>query len=79
MVIVVPHASSSRSYQDPTHTRYMVERTWWYFGRPKEFDERDLPIDWYGADYGIDCRFVIDSNETVPPTDDLHTLLVKPC
>jgi predicted SAM-dependent methyltransferase len=31
--IIHPYAFSSRAFQDPTHTRYINEVTWWYFNR----------------------------------------------
>lgn len=29
--IIHPYALSSRAFQDPTHTRFIPEATWWYF------------------------------------------------
>ena len=31
--IIHPYAQSKRAFQDPTHTRYINEATWWYFNR----------------------------------------------
>jgi hypothetical protein len=30
---VHPYCKSNRAFQDPTHTRYIPEETWWYFNR----------------------------------------------
>lgn len=31
--IIHPYAQGKRAFQDPTHTRYINEVTWWYFNR----------------------------------------------
>lgn len=31
--IIHPYAQSKRAFQDPTHTRFINEITWWYFNR----------------------------------------------
>lgn len=31
MEIIHPYALSTRAFQDPTHTRFIPEVTWWYF------------------------------------------------
>jgi hypothetical protein len=31
--IIHPYCKSNRAFQDPTHSRYIPEETWWYFNR----------------------------------------------
>jgi predicted SAM-dependent methyltransferase len=31
--IIHPYALTSRAFQDPTHTRFIPEATWWYFSQ----------------------------------------------
>lgn len=84
--LVVPHSSHPRALGDPTHCRYMVDRSWWYFGRPEvcvpgheDFKPREPAWNWYwyGSDYGIEARFDILMNEVIDGRD-LHTVFRKP-
>lgn len=51
--IIHPYAQSKRAFQDPTHTRFINEVTWWYFNR--EWREQQ-GLDHYPitADFGIE-------------------------
>jgi len=63
MHVVVPSATTSAAFQDPTHVRYFVPETWDYF------DSENPRYKEYGASYGIkpwaiikrvlDNRFII--------------------
>ena len=37
--IIHPYALSSRAFQDPTHTRFIPETTWYYFSRNWRVDQ----------------------------------------
>lgn len=51
--IIHPYAQSKRAFQDPTHTRYINEITWWYFNREwREMQKLDH--------YPIDCDFAVE-------------------
>lgn len=54
--IVHPHLRSDRAFQDPTHTRFIPEQTWYYFARDwREAQQLDhYPIT---TDFGIEQMF----------------------
>ncbi len=82
---VVPHASTPGALQDPTHQRYFVEQSWWYFGRPEHYVPDvgtytagpEWDWHWYGSDYGIKARFDIILNECADGSN-LRCILRKP-
>ena len=54
--IVHPHLRSDRAFQDPTHTRFIPEATWYYFAKDwREANKLDhYPI---SADFGVEQMF----------------------
>jgi hypothetical protein len=74
-----------RVFADPTHRRVIVPQTWLYFSRPASHipshpdynDKVKQPWDWnwYGSDYGIQCRFDCELMEVEM---DVYVLLRKP-
>ncbi len=64
MDIVVPNARHNRGYQDPTHRRFFVQETFYYFN--KEF--RDInKLDHYGVtcDFGLNVNPIVDQALTL--------------
>jgi len=51
--IQVPHAKHSRAYGDPTHVRYMLDWSFYYFNK----EWRDLPGNEGIKHYDINCDF----------------------
>lgn len=65
--IIHPYLKSNRAFQDPTHTRFIPEDTWYYFAR--EWREQQ------GLDhYPIRCDFKVDNigNTFYPGMEHLH-------
>lgn len=64
MDIVVPNARHNRGYQDPTHRRFFVQETFYYFN--KQF--RDInKLDHYGVacDFGLNVNPIVDQALTL--------------